>query len=474
MKNNSISMTPLSPGTHHQLGTVCIFGTGDFGRSLGLRLLQAGYSVVFGSRQPENSSLLPKGAQVLNHVDAAQMSRVIFIAVHRENYEFLSQFSEELSGKVLVDVSNNLRKNQYPESNAEHLKRLVPAANVVKAFNTVSAWALQSGGLDANRQVFICGDDDEAKHLVSDIARSLGLTALDKGSLLAAKEIEDFPLHLFPLWRIPIYIATGLTAGLFIYCVIRDIVYTRVTKGKDNSFRIMISLTNRVFPIVSLNMLALCYLPGVIAGFLQLYNGTKYKRFPNWLDKWMLCRKQLGLVALAFALLHVLYTLIIPIRYYVRYRITLYTASQIKENKTDIFDNTIAWYSDSYLSCGILGFGLYVLLGITSLPSVSNAVNWREFRFVQSKLGHMTLLLCTAHTILYGWTKFLNPSSYPWYLPPAYMLSLIVPCTVLVLKFILITPCVDRVVTRIRQGWERRSVKAPNIKDSENRKTLIL
>lgn len=39
-----------------------------------------------------------------------------------------------------------------------------------------------------------------------------------------------------------------------------------------------------------------------------------FRRFPDWLDRWMLCRKQLGLLALAFASLHVLYTLIIPIR----------------------------------------------------------------------------------------------------------------------------------------------------------------
>ncbi|RXM29933.1 Metalloreductase STEAP4 [Acipenser ruthenus] len=328
MENNCFNMTKLCPDADNTLGTVCIFGTGDFGRSLGLRLLQAGYSVVFGSRNPQNSSLLPKGAQVLSHVEAAQTSRVIFIAVHRENYEFLSAFSQELAGKVLVDISNNLMKNQYPESNAEYLAKLLPQANVVKAFNTVSAWALQSGSLDASRQVFVCGDNSESKQMVMDIARSLGLTALDQGSLLAAKELENYPLQLFPLWRLPIYIATGLTAAVFIYCVLTDIVYTFVTEGKDNSYRIVISIANRVCPIVSLIMLSLCYLPGVIAAILQLYNGTKYKRFPDWLDKWMLCRKQLGLVALAFAFLHVLYSLVIPIRYYVRQRQNIYIISQ--------------------------------------------------------------------------------------------------------------------------------------------------
>ncbi|XP_061099880.1 metalloreductase STEAP4 isoform X2 [Conger conger] len=472
MTSNSFAMAMSDPSLQRKLGTICIFGTGDFGRSLGMRLLQAGYGVVFGSRNPKNSSLLPKGAQVLTHKEAAQTSMIIFVAVHRENYDFLRQAGGDLTGKVLVDVSNNLKRNQYPESNAEHLNHLFPAASVVKAFNTVSAWALQSGGLDANRQVLICGDNDEAKQMVVDIAHGLGLTALDKGSLRAAGEIEDYPLQLFPLWRLPVAVATGLIAAFFFYVLTRNVIYTAVTDGKDISFRIMVSLANKVFPIVSLIMLGLCYLPGVMAGFLQLYNGTKYRRFPDWLDKWMLCRKQLGLVALALASLHVLYTLIIPFRYYVRYRVNTWVILQIKENKTEPFDNTLAWRTDSYFSIGILGYGLYILLGITSLPSVSNAINWREFRFVQSKLGHLTLFLCTLHTFLYGWDKFLRP--YKWYLPPAYMLALVVPCIVLVLKFVLITPCVDRAITRIRQGWERKPAESMANGDPKSKRPLML
>ncbi|CAB1446362.1 unnamed protein product [Pleuronectes platessa] len=169
----------------------------------------------------------------------------------------------------------------------------------------------------------------------------------------------------------------------------------------------------------------------------------------------MLCRKQLGLLALGFAFLHVLYTLIIPIRYYVRFRIGASTISQIKENKTNEFDNTSAWRSDSYYSVGILGFAVYLLLGITSLPSVSNALSWREFSFVQSKLGYLTVFLCTLHTYLYGWNRFLKSYAYKWYTPPGYMLSLVLPSVVLVLKLLLMLPCVDRTLTRIRQGWER-------------------
>lgn len=73
----------------------------------------------------------------------------------------------------------------------------------------------------------------------------------------------------------------------------------------------------------------------------------------------------------------------------------------------------------------------------------------------QSKLGYLTLFLCTFHTYLYGWNKFLSPSNYRWYTPPGYMLSLVLPSIVLVVKLLLLVPCVDRSLTRIRQGWER-------------------
>lgn len=56
---------------------------------------------------------------------------------------------------------------------------------------------------------------------------------------------------------------------------------------------------------------------------------------------------------------------------------------KIRENSTYELNRTLAWRTDSYFSLGILGFGLFVLLGITSLPSVSNALSWREFSFVQ-------------------------------------------------------------------------------------------
>ncbi|XP_068091586.1 metalloreductase STEAP4 [Hyperolius riggenbachi] len=458
MDTNGTNLIPLRSDFTEKSDSICILGTGDFGRALGFKFLQSGFSVVFGSRNPGKTSLLPKGVEVLSHEEAAGKCALVIIAIQRDHYGFLSELTEVLDGKILVDISNNLKVDQYPESNAEYLAHVVPGAKVVKAFNTVSAWALQSGTLDASRQVFVCSDDNLAKHTVMDLVRAIGLTPQDKGSLLAAKEIENYPLQLFPMWRLPVYICAGLTVFLFLYCVIYDVVYSAAVTGTDVSFRIAISIPNKVFPIVSLMLLGLVYLPGVFAAFIQLHRGTKYSRFPNWLDRWMLCRKQLGLVALAYAFLHAIYTLVIPIRYYARHRAATNVITQVQKNETNPFLIVSAWRSDSYIALGILGFFFYVVLGITSLPSVSNAVNWREFRFVQSKLGYLTLLLCTGHAFLFGWNKFLYIANFRWCMPPAYTLALVIPCIVLILKFILILPCIDKRITKIRQGWERSSV----------------
>ncbi|KAM3873349.1 metalloreductase STEAP4-like [Diretmus argenteus] len=456
VKPESVFMGPLGMAAGHEPELLCIFGTGDLGRSLGQRLLQTGYRVVYGSRRPHSCGLLPLGAQVLSHAEAAQSASLVFICVHREHYDFLKTLAPQLKGKVLLDLSNNLKKDIYPEANAAYLQKLVPGAAVVKGLNTLSAWALHNGPL-AGKQVYLCGDSAEAKQAVAELATKLGLSVLDRGSLSAARELEDFPLQLFPQWRLPLCLAVGLTAFFFFHLLIRDVIYAYVEQGKDISFRIMVSLANKVFPMVSLIMLSLCYLPGVLAAFLQFYRGTKYRRFPGWLDRWMLCRKQMGLLALGFAFLHVLYTLIIPIRYSAKHKLISKVVDEMKNNKTTPFgfDNTEAWGSDSLFALGILGFFLYVLLGLTSLPSVGNALSWREFTFIQSKLGHLTLFICTAHGYIYGWNKFLRPSTYKWWTPPGYMLCLVVPSVVLLLKLLLLLPCVDRSLTRIRQGWER-------------------
>ena len=95
-------------------------------------------------------------------------------------------------------------------------------------------------------QVYLCGNSAEAKQAVAEAATKLGFTVLDRGSLTAARELEEFPLQLFPEWRLPLRVAVGLTAFIFFYVLLRDVVYKYVNEGKDTSFRIVVSLANKV------------------------------------------------------------------------------------------------------------------------------------------------------------------------------------------------------------------------------------
>lgn len=60
----------------------------------------------------------------------------------------------------------------------------------------------------------------------------------------------------------------------------------------------------------------------------------------------------------------------------------------MKNNKTTPFDfdNTEAWGTDSFYVLGVMGFFLYILLGLTSLPSVGGTLSWREFSFIQVRV----------------------------------------------------------------------------------------
>lgn len=68
---------------------------------------------------------------------------------------------------------------------------------------------------------------------------------------------------------------------------------------------------------------------------------------------------------------------------------------QVKEGVEDSWVDEEAWRMELYLSVGIMALGLLSLLAVTSLPSVANTVNWREFSFIQVHTNtHMQAAMC--------------------------------------------------------------------------------
>ncbi|XP_069316924.1 metalloreductase STEAP3 isoform X2 [Eulemur rufifrons] len=437
---------------------VGILGSGDFARSLATRLVNSGFSVVVGSRNPKRTAgLFPSVAQVTFQGDAVSSPEVIFVAVFREHYSSLCSLSHQLAGKILVDVSNPTEQEhlQHRESNAEYLASLFPTCTVVKALNVISAWALQAGPRDGNRQVPICGDQPEAKHAVSEMVHAMGFMPVDMGSLASAREVEAIPLRLLPGWKVPTLLALGLFICFYAYNFIRDVLQPYVQESKNKFYKLPVSVVNTTLPCVAYVLLSLVYLPGVLASALQLRRGTKYRRFPDWLDHWLQHRKQIGLLSFFCAALHALYSFCLPLRRSQHYDLVNLAIKQVLANKSHLWVEEEVWRMEIYLSMGVLALGTLSLLAVTSLPSIANSLNWREFSFVQSTLGFVALVLSTLHTLTYGWTRAFEEKRYKFFLPPTFTLTLLVPCVVILAKGLFLLPCFSRRLARIRRGWER-------------------
>ncbi|XP_043824857.1 metalloreductase STEAP1 [Dromiciops gliroides] len=266
-------------------------------------------------------------------------------------------------------------------------------------------------------------------------------------------ELKD-KLELFPQWRMPIKMAAIIALLTFLYTCLREIIYPLVKTRAYLFYKIPILVVNKVLPDVSLTLLALVYLPGIIAAAFQLRNGTKYKRFPDWLDKWMLARKQFGLLSFFFAALHAIYSLSYPMRRSYRYLLLNWAYKQVQQNKADAWIAHDVWRMEIYVSIGIVGLALLALLALTSIPSISDSLTWREFHYIQSNLGIFCLFLGTIHAMIFAWDKWVDIKQFIWYTPPTFMIVVLLPVVVLMGKVILLLPCYRKRLQKIRHGWE--------------------
>ena len=87
------------------------------------------------------------GVKIMKTEDAIAFSHIIVMAIPKDYYK--DQPLELLEGKIVIDVSNRTTVHRKEGiSQAEYLQTLLPkSAAVVKAFNVLSAYALESGGL---------------------------------------------------------------------------------------------------------------------------------------------------------------------------------------------------------------------------------------------------------------------------------------------------------------------------------------
>ncbi len=191
---------------------VTIIGAGNMGRGIGHRLVAGGHSVTLVDKDPESAEKLAaelrqaakKSAKVsTGSLGNVELGEVVVLAVwYGTNLEIAKQLGQKLAGKVVVDIANPVNKTYdglatAPDSSsAEELaKVLAPGARVVKAFNTTYSGTLVAGKVASQPlDVFIAGDDADAKGKVSQLVKDGGMRPIDTGPLSRARQIEGMQL----------------------------------------------------------------------------------------------------------------------------------------------------------------------------------------------------------------------------------------------------------------------------------------
>jgi 8-hydroxy-5-deazaflavin:NADPH oxidoreductase len=167
---------------------VTIFGSGNMGTAI--------------------DKVLSEGGASVDHIGSSDTNKtvtgdiVILAVYHTAVEEILNRYSDQLAGKIVVDITNPVNLETFDSlvvpahsSNAAELAGALPASRVLKAFNTTFAPTLTAKSIGPNKTtVLVAGDDAEAKSALIDAITAGGVDAFDAGSLSRARELESLGL----------------------------------------------------------------------------------------------------------------------------------------------------------------------------------------------------------------------------------------------------------------------------------------
>jgi predicted dinucleotide-binding enzyme len=176
-----------------------ILGSGVVGRALAKGYAEHGHRVRIGTREAE-----VEGVPTAPVVEVAHGADLVVLAVHGlAAVDVARSVAAEVEGKVLIDATNPLDTSGprptlfvgLTDSLGERVQRAVPAARVVKAYNTVGNALMVDPELPGGPPtMFIAGEDDAAKRTVTELLQETGWDVADLGGIEASRYLEPMSL----------------------------------------------------------------------------------------------------------------------------------------------------------------------------------------------------------------------------------------------------------------------------------------
>ena len=184
------------------MSTISIISAGGMAAAIGGLAAKAGHTVEVINRDAAKARALAGqvgAGATTGTFGAAPAGDIVILAVpYAAVLDVVKQYGEALAGKLLVDITNPINSDftgfvtPVDSFGAQEIARAAPAnADVVKAFNTQFSHVLAAGPTEGHPlDVFLAGDDAQAKARVSAFIESLGLRPMDTGPLPMARTLE--------------------------------------------------------------------------------------------------------------------------------------------------------------------------------------------------------------------------------------------------------------------------------------------
>jgi predicted dinucleotide-binding enzyme len=177
-----------------------LIGPGRIGGNAARLFAAAGHDVLLSfSRAPERldelAAAIGERARVGSPADAADFGEVVFFSVPWGTIpEALAQ-SGPLRDKIVIDTTNTYGRRGLPAgmTGAQFNAQRMPGASLVKGFNTLtSGFQASQAGRPAGKRVvlFVCGDSQHAKDVVSELITDAGFAPADIGGLADSAPME--------------------------------------------------------------------------------------------------------------------------------------------------------------------------------------------------------------------------------------------------------------------------------------------
>ncbi|MGJ4754490.1 NADPH-dependent F420 reductase [Leptospira kmetyi] len=202
-----------------------VLGSGVVGQTLANGFLKYGAEVKIGTRDPSKLkdwlSKAGASASVGTFAEAGSFGEILVLCSKGNIASEVLKLAgiDSLNGKTIIDTTNPISEEapvngvlkfftSYNESLMEQLQKQAPKAHFVKCFSSVGSTLMVDPKLkDGKPSMFICGNEDSSKKIVSDILNTFGWDTEDMGKVEAARAIE--PLCI--LWCIPGFLSQSWT-----------------------------------------------------------------------------------------------------------------------------------------------------------------------------------------------------------------------------------------------------------------------